>query len=627
MTAVAVREDAAATLPHSVPIGPREPTAPGNRSWLAAYALIAALAVLALALASNAARTGGASGPRTVFWLALAVLFVPVASRLLAASPSRGERLGLLVTLVGALYLMKVAQSPLWLSYHDELGQLRTTNDIIGTGKVLGDNPLVSAYSYYPGLELVTAALAQMSGLGAFTAGLLVVGAARLVMVVALFLVFERVTESSWVAGLAVLLYTANPNFIFFDGQYAYESFALPLGALAVALALRRRHEGSRGNTVACALVIVAVALSHHMTSYALLALFVAWAALDAIFRRRGVRAAGRPVTALALVAVVAVAGWAVVALPATVNELGSSLTGSLRGLFDIVTGQSAPKQAFGSTAGADDTQLARLTGFASVALVLAALPFGAWRAWTARRRHPLVLPLLLAAVAYVPALALRLTAEGTETSNRASEFVFVGIGLVVALALRAERRRLTAPRWRSAAVAGATVLFLGGLIVGWAPYNRLPGPYAPAATALAIEPQGIADARWAKTHLGPDKRVATDRINTQLMVAYGEQDVQRGSDRRLPLSSVFLGPTFGTRARQALQLQAIDFLVVDRRLSDALPLDGRYFEPTEDKALYGRRPIPLSRLTKFDAVPQLDRVFSSGAIVIYDARRLTGRR
>ncbi len=60
-------------------------------------------------------------------------------------------------------------------------------------------------------------------------------------------------------------------------------------------------------------------------------------------------------------------------------------------------------------------------------------------------------------------------------------------------------------------------------------------------------------------------------------------------------------------------------YLVVDRRLSTALPLVGFYFEENEPDAYHLTSPISREALTKFNAISQINRVFDSGNIVIYD--------
>ena len=66
------------------------------------------------------------------------------------------------------------------------------------------------------------------------------VGVARLLLVLALYLFFARVSGSTRIAALATLLYMANPNFVYFGAIVAYESLALPLASVVLlAVALR----------------------------------------------------------------------------------------------------------------------------------------------------------------------------------------------------------------------------------------------------------------------------------------------------------------------------------------------------------------------------------------------------
>src|SRR5205085_4699790 len=127
----------------------------------------------------------------------------------------------------------------------------------------------------YPALELVTSSVASVTGLSTFTAGLIVIGCLRVALMAALFLVFESAV-STRVAALATVLYACNPNFLLFDSQWAYESFALPLALAAIALTAR----GGRLAWLSVPIVI-ALCVSHPLTSIALVAFLVVWALVD----------------------------------------------------------------------------------------------------------------------------------------------------------------------------------------------------------------------------------------------------------------------------------------------------------------------------------------------------------
>lgn len=599
-------------------------------AWaLPGLALTASLGVLLCAVADDIARRGGAAAD-PLFWASLVVIVGPLAARLAAASPSRAERIGLLLVLAAALYLVKVVHSPTSFTFHDELGHLRGTADILATDHLFAENPVVGAYAVYPGSQILVAALARLGDVSAFSAGLLVVGVLRLALLPALFGLFEEVSGSSRLAGMGALLYAANPNFLYFDAQFAYESIALPLAALATLAALRRARTGERAPAVpwvVAVLVVLAVVVTHHVTSYALFAFLLAVAIL--VVARTTTRAAWRRPLTLAVVAGVAIGAWLFVAGERTGGELLPVVGNGARALVDLVTGGGGQgggiKKPFQSSGAATDSDLARALGFASVAFALLGLALALRLLARRRPLNPLQIVMALAALLYPATLALRLTAAGTETSNRASEFVFVGLGYLLALvALWALEQREGGVRGTLAFVAVTCVLVTGGLIVGWPPYDRLPGRYAPGAGSRSIDPVSLAGAAWFARTIPRGSVVAGDAANTLLMTAYGAARLQRGYVGGVPVSTVFASPRFGRREREIVLADRIRYLLVDRRLVGRLPLSDRYFEggdPTEF-------PPPLSRraVDKWPRVPGLDRILDSGALQVYDASRLLRR-
>ena len=67
----------------------------------------------------------------------------------------------------------------------------------------------------------------------------------------------------------------------------------------------------------------------------------------------------------------------------------------------------------------------------------------------------------------------------------------------------------------------------------------------------------------------------------------------------------------------------AIDYIVVDRRLTHETPSGGFYFESTEPHANSYEAPLPVASLRKLNHVRGLSRIFDNGAIAIYDTRGL----
>src|SRR5258708_32827594 len=111
------------------------------------------------------------------------------------------------------LYLIKITASPTYFSMYDEFLHWRTADNIMATGHLFTANSLLPVSAYYPGLEIVTNALSTLSGLNTFYSALLVIGVARLIMILALFLLNEQMMHSSRIASIATLIYMGNPHF------------------------------------------------------------------------------------------------------------------------------------------------------------------------------------------------------------------------------------------------------------------------------------------------------------------------------------------------------------------------------------------------------------------------------
>jgi hypothetical protein len=162
--------------------------------------------------------------------------------------------------------------------------------------------------------------------------------------------------------------------------------------------------------------------------------------------------------------------------------------------------------------------------------------------------------------------------------------------------------------------------MLLGGALLESGPaYSSLPGPYMVIADGRSVEPTGIQAARWSLAHLGPDNRVATDRINQTLFGTFGEQRLVTQQEDNVNIALIFFSPVFDQQTMAALREAGIRYLVVDLRLSTSLPLLGYYYEPDEPGAFQLTSPISREALTKFSAVPHINQVFDDGSIIIYE--------
>jgi hypothetical protein len=591
--------------------------------WLPALSLVGALGVLQMALADNAAR-GGASWAVLLFWTALLTLFVPMAARLLMPAVARRERIGLLAVLGLELYVAVLLLSPIAFTDFDDFAHWRTTLDIAQTNHLFQPNPLLPISAQYPGLEIITQAISSLTGLSIFTAGIIVIGVARLIGVLALYLLFEVLIRSAWAASIGTLLYMANPHFLFFDAAFSYESLALPLALLVLYAVARRslRRDGTHaGWTMTIWLGLATVVITHHLTSYALAAFLVLWA-VALVVVHRGLQIRGEPGGA-ALLAIVLSLVWVVYVGSSVIGYVAPHVTAGLQQLAQVLLGKLATRQLFHDGAGSVTPRWEQMTAYAAVGLILVGVPFGLSQIWKRYRDNAAAIALGIAALAYPASQALRLTQEGAETAERASEFLFVAIAFVLAVGATEVwlRSPVSWPRHALATVAAA-IIFVGGVVGGSGPtWNRLPGPYLVSADQRSVTPEGIDAATWASAYLGPGHLIATDRVNQLLMGTYGRQHVVTGADSHLPVVTVFFSAQLDAYDRAILRKAGAQYLVIDHRLSTGLPRVGVFYEIGEPGAFQHTTPMSPALLSKYDAVPGVGRVFDSGDIVIYDVR------
>jgi hypothetical protein len=448
-------------------------------------------------------------------------------------------------------------------------------------------------------------------------------------MVVATYRLLLSAGGSGRVASIATLVYVANPNFLFFDAQFSYESLALPLAVTTlalVAIALEARSARTRAAvTGIAAMVGVAIAPTHHITSYALLAVLAAWIVALAVRRRRDRRPLW-PAAAVLLCTTAAVGAWLAVVGRSTGGYLQPVISGAVESTYNFLTGSGTGKSPFHS-AGEANSHIEQTLALGSVLILLVLLCVGLWRLRRERPPTALAWVLTLMAAAYPASLALRLTQAGTETSNRASEFLFLGLALVVGGVLASLPRtgggRTLGGRLLVTAVIG--VLFTGGVVIGWPPASRVPGRPLIEADARSVEPYDLAAARWAATHLPPNSRMVADRASGLVMSAYGHQAPLIGAIHDLPFGAIIISPYWGATEERIIRGAHIEYLVVDRRLAGHLPELGAYVDHDEPQANAHRTPLSPLAIAKFERQPGLLRVYDNGEVAIYQV--LSGGR
>jgi hypothetical protein len=606
---------------------PSAQTKPYTR-WTGPALVIVALGVLGQAWIGYEGRITG--NPSSLMWYAtLCLIFTPSAALVMSRRLSDKARIWFTLYMSLALLATRVILYPSQFAYHDELINYRVLLSINHSGHLFTPNSVLPAVAHYPGMQIATSAVHHLTGLSLHSAGLIILLVVRVVMTLALIRIIQRISNSTAVGCLATLIYATNPQYIFFNSQFSYQSVALPLCFFCIYIFATRRKTGSIISLAPTVAVVLAVAATHHLTSLALVILLWAWLIFSKIARR--------PVSELlplAIISLLIVVAWTWLARSVILPYISEILQNSLANIANLASGKSSHRM-FTDSAGDHNPIWQAIVSIASVLLIISTLIPALWLAFIKHRLLSAAAMALFSIAAIYPMIpAGHLTSATAEVSDRASGFVFVGLGYLVAIwwfrdipfHRHARTSRFTVARHAWLFVLGLTICFIGGTIIGSGPdWLHGPGHYLVSADNRSVDQLALQAARWEGQNLPPNSRSYSDRVNGLLAAVYGKQHVvtslgdgiQEGS-----VSTLLLQTATPTDASIACQAR-LDFLIADQRLATSLPHVGVYIDNGE--YLLGIRTSPPARiaLTKFDEVPGVERVFDNGAIRIYDLRGL----
>jgi hypothetical protein len=608
--------------------------------------VLCSAAGLALTAAANNASFHGLNYDNALilFFLGLTFIFAPAALRVLMRDVDRRERLILVVILGAALYVVKVLGSPNAFTFSDEYIHLRNTLDILRTHHLFQFNPLLTTASYYPGLGAAAAGLVSLTGLSIFVSGLLVIGAARILISACFFLIAERMTGSALAAAAASLVYAANPMFLFWSASFSYEDLALPLAAFVVWWLSRTRDQAERLTPIVTVVTIAAVTVTHHVSGFALTILLGTWWLAERLTKEA--KASRRSVGFMFLIAGSAVLTWFyLVARPAASYLVGGNIAPALQQAASVALQHDKSRQLFGG--GPKIPEWYMLAGFFSYGILLFALPFGLYRAWnwlrarkirfkagyTSRAGYAPIAVAIVMATAFPFSLLPRFTASGGAVSSRSAEYIFTGLGCVLALfAEQVTRRRHGGPRrlstgpkfstWcRTLVIAGmVTLVFLGDVTVGTTFTELLRESSHPRGDPWTVQPDVIDASDWARVNLGINRHFAANVMDSFALATYGEQDTISDDD----VWPIFFADTLNSSVVQLIRAARVSYLFVDWRMTEGPPPAslGYYFSPYETSR--GEEgPLASIALRKFASSPCARLVYASGPIQIFDVSRI----
>jgi hypothetical protein len=551
-----------------------------------------------------------------ILWAGVLLIALPIVYRLTSRDASPRERLAMVCLLGLSLYGVKVARDAPIFSFSDEVVHVFNADQITAHHHLFRLNPILPVTPSYPGLEGATSALATITGLSSYWAGVVVVGAAKVSLLAALFFLFERVSGSPRTAGLAVAIYAGNFNFLYWGSQFSYESLSLPLFVVVLMVVAERGaapRNWTRDWAVPIVLAVSAIVVTHHLTSYTLAA-FLAGVAL-AYWLIKGNWSWPNPWPYAAFTAALATI-WLLLVANSTFGYLSPVLGEAFKAIFNTASGEAPPRGIFEGRGPAAPTTpvLARTVAVLAILLLLAALPLGLVRVWQQHRRNPFALVFSVAAIAFFGTLALRLAPAAWETGNRAGEFLFIGLAFVLASAGLQNWAPRNSPRVGRALLTGAVgVVIVGGAIAGWPWDLQLATPVRASAEGHTISSPSLALAEWARQETAPDARFGAELADARLLLAPGERVAYAGKNPDIQDMLLELAFSRENWEEPLLRENGIHYIVTDGR---EIALDAtRGYSFSEN----GEATIEKAAILKFGEFPGAKRIYSSGDISVYE--------
>lgn len=614
-----MNETATVVLPPS-PRAPAHRAHPGVRSAsVIAMLLVAyAVSVVLIAQATAEARTSTGHGHFAVFWagMAIAVVATVVAG---TAKSVRLEALPVILTLFGVFtYVPKFLMSAYGPAYYDEYAHVRHVNDMLASGGVFVKNPLLSVVQYFPGLGLCTELVHWVTGLNPWHSGQIVILLAHCAALPLVYALARTLSISTRAAFVAALIFAANPGYLYFDSQYAYESLAITF-MIATVLACTRAKmaltpgAADRSLIAGCVFGTLTV-LTHHVTALFMALLCVLIVVLVPSASGRFTLPRWR--RAQVLVAPWAIAAWAAAFAGVWILGVASQTRNYI--FPRVVIGASQLRSlVFGTKRRVDSTRSARsnartlfagnavpsyehVIALVTPALVAVGVAYTLWRIWRHSaqpvRELRIAAPFAIFSIGYLLSLPLTFTGSGTEPAHRSWPFLYLGVSILLVWTFGRPgirpARALALQRSGKIALAAALLIFMtvGNVSAGANIAYRFPGPYQFGVDNRFQNAELRTLVRWTSSHLPASAAVITDRFT--------EQQLLVGSRLRVPTVTqsgaygVFTSPQAPSPTLRAfLRRNGFRYFILDIRTVDHVPVQPLY------QSYHGLTPAQLTAL------------------------------
>lgn len=603
-----------------------------RRVWIGLLVGVA-LVCVAYAIAGRST-SSGEQAKFVVLWLGILAFLWPAARRLADPLVAESERLAILVAAGLFTYLPKFLRNPRGPEFYDELAHWTQVERLHESGDLFAANPAVRVLPSYPGLHTLAEGLRAVTGLSTWQVGVVTIALLHVISAIGVFVLVRRVVASPVVAGLAGLLWCIAPGAMFFNSQFAYQSLAIVAFVwVAAALAEAQAASGCArwAWTALSSLLVVEVVVTHHLTSYALVGLLAAFAVASVALARREANGAWKPALVVLGVSVAVNAGWMWArggrrALESIVDYLSPYPESGAEQLWKAVTGNGSRRTFFVRSGLPGWEQLAAF--LAPVIVVVLGIIGLRLLARMAKRPRAGAWALAGFSALYVVSLPFVMTQSGAQGAHRSFPFSYLGICLVAGAGLALLIRRSTlstsgAGRFGALAIVALIgIVTVGNTAANVNEFDRFPGPWEAGADSRSQTPELVAAAVWLAEYDSDDRVVADLYSGTTIGLLGTTRDacaVSAACPGDLAIWRFYDGQPIREQDLRELDRRGYRFLVVDRRMAEAVPRSGYWFNRDEEGAFERDEPLDPAALRRLEGFPWLTKVWSSSTYDLYE--------
>ena len=510
------------------------------------------------------------------------------------------------------LYLPHILSSPNYFHFYDELAHYQTALLIDEKGSIDVNVTSFTVSKYYPGIELLTIFFKNITGNSLFVSGRIIVGISHSFIALFMYLFFRNISSTK-IAAIASLVYFFNSAFTFFDTYFSYESIGLPLLVLILFTVTKKNsHANSIGNTLIQVILLGAIVVTHHFSSYMVLLFLIILLTINIIFTYLKIKVYNRRFYFLTLLTGTFIFYWMVYLANANINYYTKLTMDSFQGIL---------KQSIFGERLSEFTSIQLLNvpyfelfirRYLYVPLILLLVLGGIYYLYNKKSLHnEFILTLIIYSSLFIISLV------GLFTSiiefSRFSPFGFIGIAFLIGICLENMQKTRF---FKILSLISVIILIIGGISLGTE--NRDPYSTNIRIGQQSIESKVISSAAWSEKYLGRYNSMLSNSATSNVLEFYGiQKSISYGG------WEVFFPTNVSFNATYYLESNGINYLAVDKRISIYISEVRYYFDRDElyipNHPPFGRtEPLPLESITKFDKHVAFSNIYKNGNIAIY---------